>query len=185
LARRLGKKRQLEPLIPAAPARWILALAFALGTTAFAGERSLDLGDGKSLRFEVLDAAGASASARETALLVLRHLAAGEIREAAALSNAPAKREQVLRDYEASVGAQEFKRVFSQYLDRGDAIVAEVAIGAHRLVIWDLGGAARQLAGQYYVEGEGRFLLDDVPSETRANLRRVLQAYRREATATR
>jgi hypothetical protein len=185
LAHPPDKKPRLERLIAAAPGKWILALALALGAPAFAEERSLDLGDGKSLRYEVLDAAGASASARGTAFSVLRHLAAGDIGEAAALSNAPAQREQVLRDYEASVGSQAFKRLFSQYLDRSEAIVAEVAIGAHRLVIWDLGGAARQLAGQYYVEHDGRFLLDDVPSETRANLHRVLQAYRREATATR
>jgi hypothetical protein len=34
------------------------------------------------------------------------------------------------------------------------------------------------LAGQYFVEVEGRYLMDDVPNQTRANLRRVLEAYR-------
>jgi hypothetical protein len=87
----------------------------------------------------------------------------------------------VLRDYRASVGDDEFKRVFSQYLD--SRIVDEIAIGERRLLIWDLVEATqRQLAGQYYVEVDGRFLLDDVPSKERAALTRVLQSYRKSAT---
>jgi len=34
------------------------------------------------------------------------------------------------------------------------------------------------LAAFFLVEIEDRLLIDDVPNETRANLRRVLQAYR-------
>ena len=116
--------------------------------------------------------------------MILRHLSEGDIRAAAALSNAPARREEVLRDFQASVGEEEFKRVFSQYLARAEAVVAEVAIGAHRLLIWQLAGKEVRLTGQFYVEKDGRFLLDDVPSETRANLRRVLQSYREAATAS-
>jgi hypothetical protein len=56
--------------------------------------------------------------------------------------------------------------------------VAEVALGEHRLLVWDLGEAGHRLAGQYYVEVEGKFLMDDVPSEKRTQLRRVLEAYR-------
>jgi hypothetical protein len=89
-----------------------------------------------------------------------------------------------LRDYRASVGEDEFKRVFAQYLDPENRIVAEIAIGPHRLIVWDLGAAAHHVAGQYYVEVEGRFLMDDVPSETRSNLRRVLQSYRKAATSS-
>src|SRR5438309_936745 len=73
LARLLDTKRRPEPLICAAPRTGLLALALALGTPAFAEQRSLDLGDGKSLRFEVLDASSAPPSARGSALRVLRH----------------------------------------------------------------------------------------------------------------
>jgi hypothetical protein len=86
----------------------------------------------------------------------------------------------VLRDYRASVGDDEFKRVYAQYL--GNRIVDEIAIGTRRLLIWDLADAAHYLIGQYYVEVEGRFLMDDVPSEERAQLTRVLQSYRKSAT---
>jgi len=133
------------------------------------------------LRYEVLDASvPESRSARATAGQVLRHLAEGSIEKAAALSNAPQRRLEVLRDYRASVGDDEFKRVFAQYL--GNRIVEEIAIGPRRLLIWDLAEAAHHLAGQYYVEVEGGFLMDDVPSEERARLTRVLQSYRKSAT---
>ena len=144
-------------------------------------ERTLDLGKGESLRYEVLDASAVeSRSARETARQILGHLAEGSIEKAAALSNAPQRRFEVLRDYRDSVGEEEFKRVFAQYL--GNKIVDEIAIGDRRLLIWDLAEAAHHLAGQYYVEVEGRFLMDDEPSEARARLTRVLQSYRKSAT---
>ncbi len=44
-------------------------------------------------------------------------------------------------------------------------------------LLWDLGEIGHRLAGQYYVEVEGKFLMDDVPSEKRTQLRRVLEAY--------
>jgi hypothetical protein len=116
---------------------------------------------------------------------VLRRLAAGDITEAAALSNAPARRYEVLRDYRASVGEDEFKRIFARYLEPENRIVAEIAIGAHRLIVWDLGAASHHVAGQYYVDVEGSFLMDDVPSETRTNLRRVLETYRKAAKPSR
>lgn len=87
----------------------------------------------------------------------------------------------MLRDYRAAVGDAEFRRVFGQYLR--SRIVDEIAIGDRRLLIWDLAEAAqRELAGQYYVEVDGRFLMDDVPSQERAELTRVLQSYRKSAT---
>jgi hypothetical protein len=179
---RRDKKRRPDALAAA------LGLAFALGLAlaplAHAEERQLDLGGGNTLRYEVLAPGAHAASARSTARVILRHLSEGDIRAAAALSNAPARREEVLRDFQASVGEEEFKRVFSQYLARAEAVVAEVAIGAHRLLIWQLAGKEVRLTGQFYVEKDGRFLLDDVPSETRANLRRVLQSYREAATAS-
>jgi hypothetical protein len=164
-------------------AKWLLALLFATAP-ALAEERTLDVGDGKTLRYEVLAETARSTSARPTARLLLRHLAAGDIGKAAALSNVPARREEVLLDYRKSIGEEEFRRLFARYLERADAIVAEVAIGAHRLIIWDLGAGAAQLAGQYYVETRDGFLLDDVPSQTRTDLRRILQSYRGDARAT-
>lgn len=89
----------------------------------------------------------------------------------------------MLRDYRASVGDEEFKRVFAQYL--ANRIVEEIAIGPRRLLIWDLADASHHLAGQYYVEVEGRFLMDDVPSEERARLTLVLRSYRKPATPSR
>jgi hypothetical protein len=147
-------------------------------------ERALDLGSGKTLRYTVIDSP-AVPSAAGTARQVLRRLAEGDITEAAALSNSPKRRYEVLRDYQASVGADEFKRIFARYFEPENRIVAEIAIGPHRLIVWDLGAAAHHVAGQYYVEVEGRFLMDDVPSETRSNLRRVLQSYRKDAKPSR
>ena len=131
------------------------------------------------VRYTLLDAVVApEASARQTANRVLRHLADGDIEQAALLSNAPRRRYEVLREYRASVGENEFKRVFAQYFVPENRLVAEMALDEHRLLVWDLGEAGHRLAGQYYVEVEGKFLMDDVPSEKRAQLRRVLEAYR-------
>jgi hypothetical protein len=167
--------------------RFLLALALCASAALAQGEeRVLELGNGKFLRYTLLDPAEqvSTPSALGAAHEVLRRLADGDITEAAALSNSPRRRYEVLRDYKASVGDDEFKRVFAQYLDPQNKVVAEVAIGPHRLIVWDLGAAAHHIAGQYYVDVEGRFLMDDVPSETRANLRRVLQSYRKPATSS-
>jgi hypothetical protein len=109
---------------------------------------------------------------------ILRHLAEGKLEEAAALSNAPQRRFEVLRDYRDAVGEEEFKRVFGRYFAPENRLVAEVALGRHRLLVWDLGEAGNRLAGQYYVEVEGGFLMDDVPSAERSELRRVLEEIR-------
>jgi hypothetical protein len=122
----------------------------------------------------------AADSARGTAMALLRHLAAGKIEEAAALSNAPQQRLEVLRQYRTAIGEEEFKRVFGRYFAPQNRVIAEVAIARHRLLIWDLGEAGNQLAGQYYVEVDGRFLLDDEPSPERSKLQQVLERYRRE-----
>jgi hypothetical protein len=143
------------------------------------GERVVELGNGAVVRYKLLDAAATpGASARQTANRVLRHLADGDIEQAALLSNAPRRRYGVLREYRASVGEDEFKRAFAQYFVPENRLMAEVALGEHRLLVWDLGEAGHRLAGQYYVEVEGKFLMDDVPSEKRTQLRRVLEAYR-------
>jgi hypothetical protein len=146
---------------------------------AQAEERVLELKDGAVVHYKLLDAAATpEASARQTANRVLRHLVDGDIEQAALLSNAPRRRYEVLREYRASVGEEEFKRVFGRYFAPDNKLVAEVALGEHRLLVWDLGEAGHRLAGQYYVEVEGKFLMDDVPSEKRTQLRRLLEAYR-------
>ena len=109
---------------------------------------------------------------------MLALLADGNIDDAAALSNAPPRRRQVLRDYMDAVGEAEFRRVFAQYASPPNRLVAEVVIGERHLLVWDLADAGHRLAGQYFVlAGEG-FLLDDAPSAERARLQRVLGAYR-------
>src|SRR5688500_3067664 len=112
-------------------------------------------------------------SARAAAMQVLRLLADGDIDAAAKASNAPERRLEVLRDYRKRVGDDEFKQVFARYLQT--RVVAEVALGPRRLIVWDLGDA---LSGQYFIERDGRFVMDDVPSPARAELARILREFR-------
>jgi hypothetical protein len=138
----------------------------------------LQLPDGQTIAYRLVQ--DQSESAQPTALRVLRLLADGEIEEAALLSNAPRRRYEVLQEYRARVGEQEFKRVYGQYLFPENRVLAELAIGPRRLVIWDLGEAGHQLAGQYFLEVNGKFLMDDVPSDERTRLRRLLDWYRKD-----
>jgi hypothetical protein len=166
------------------------AISFAATLHAQTGEsRTLELSGGGSvtyiLRTHPADAHVArpgSELAPKTALdaakLLNLHLSTGDIEEAALLSNAPRRRFEVLRDYRESVGEQEFKRVFAQYFLPQNRLVAEIAIDRHRLLIWDLKEGATRIAGQYFVEIDGRYLVDDVPNDTRTSLRWVLEAYR-------
>ena len=117
-------------------------------------------------------------SAQGAALAVLRHLADGNLDAAARLSNASERRREVLRDYLKSVGDENFRRTFRRYFAAENRVVAEVAIGPRRLIVWDLGEAGNRLAGQFYIELDGRFVMDDVPSPGRAQLRRILEDYR-------
>ena len=117
-------------------------------------------------------------SALNAAKLLNPHLSTGDIEEAALLSNAPRRRFEMLQDYRQSVGEDEFKRVFAQYFDRGNRLIAEIAIDKHRLLIWDLREGATRIAAQYFVEIDGRYLIDDVPNDARTRLRWVLEAYR-------
>ena len=156
---------------------WAFALALACaGAAAQGDERSLEVAPGQVVRYRLIE--GTAGSARPTAEKLLRHLAEGDIESAALLSSAPKRRFEELAKYRAAVGEAEFKRVYARYFVPANRLVAEVAVGAHRLLVWELGEAQRRLAGQFYVEIDGRFLLDDVPSETRQQLRQVLNAYR-------
>lgn len=148
---------------------WLVALLLA-GAPALAQERLVD--------------PSAPDSARGTALTVIKHLANGELEQAAALSNSPKRRFEVLRSYRDSVGEEEFKRIFGRFFEPDNRLIAEVAIGPRRLLVWELGEAARHLAGQFYVEVDGKFLLDDVPSRERDELRRVLNKYRKEKSGS-
>lgn len=119
-----------------------------------------------------------SESARPVALQVLKHLAAGELEAAAALSNAPQRRLELLREFRDAVGEEQFRHLFGRYFAPGNRIVMEAAIGAHRLLVWDLGEAGGRRGGQYFVAVDGRFLVDDVPGLERAKLQRVLAGLR-------
>jgi hypothetical protein len=144
---------------------WLVALLLA-AAPALAQERLLD--------------PSAPDSARETALTVIKHLAAGDLEQAAALSNTPKQRFELLSGYRDRIGEEEFKRIFGRFLAPENRLIAEVAIGPRRLLVWELAEAGRPLAGQFYVEVDGKFLLDDVPSRERDRLRRVLNKYRKE-----
>ena len=169
-----------------------LAAGFSFATALHAqpeATRSLELSGGGSvsytLRTHPADAHVARpvgelapASALDAAKLLNLHLSTGNLEEAALLSNAPRRRFEVLRDYRESVGEEEFKRVFTEYFNPQNRLLAEIAIGRHRLLIWHLKEGVTRIAGQYFVEIEGRYLVDDVPNDTRTSLRWVLEAYR-------
>jgi hypothetical protein len=148
--------------------------------SAFAEERTLQLPDGEALRYRVVTEP--AESARDTSHRLLRHLAEGDIQGAAALSNAPMRRYEVLRDYASAVGEEEFRRVFARYQSPANRILLEAAIGQRRLVVWDLGQAGNHLVGQFYVQVDGKYLLDDEPNEERTQLRRVLEHLRRSTS---
>lgn len=164
-------------------------ILLASGAAAQGEERSLEIDGGAriayTLRLHPADAhLGrpakdlAPVTALNTAKLLNLHLSTGDIEEAALLSNAPRRRFEVLRDYQQSVGAEEFKRVFAQYFQPQNRLLAEIAIGNHSLLVWDLREGVNRIAGQYFVEVEGKYLVDDVPSDNRTRLRWVLEAYR-------
>jgi len=119
----------------------------------------------------------APASALDTAKLLNLHLSTGDIEEAALLSNAPRRRFEELRNFQQIHGEEEFKRVFAEYFDSENRLVAEIVIGPHSLLVWDQKRASR-IAGQFFVSLDGRYFVDDVPSDTRTRLRWILEAYR-------
>ena len=119
-----------------------------------------------------------ASSARAAALEMLQHLAEGNLEAAAAMSNAPQRRLEVLRAYREKVGEEEFRRVYSRFFAPENRLIAEVAVGPRRLLVWELADAGRHISGQVYVESGGKFLLDDVPSRERSEVRALLKNYR-------
>jgi hypothetical protein len=116
-------------------------------------------------------------SALDTARLLSLYLTAGEVEEAALLSNSPRRRFEELSSFKEAHGDKEFKRVFAEYYAPENQLFAEIVIGPHSLLIWDQ-KRERRLAGQFFVDVNGRYFVDDVPSDTRTRLRWVLEAYR-------
>ena len=112
-----------------------------------------------------------------TAWLLHQHLAQAQLAEAAALSNAPRRRHEELLRFQASVGEEGFKKLFSTWLQPGNAPIAEAAIGDYRLLIWTLHTEER-ITGEFYVAVDGRMLIDDGLSATRTQLRQILEAVR-------
>jgi len=141
----------------------LLGLLFAV-SPALGQQRLLEPGD--------------PGSARPTAMQVLRHLADGNIEAAAAMSNAPQRRLEVLREYRDKVGEEELKRIYGRYFAPENRVIAEVAIGPRRMIVWELGDAGYRIAGQVYVEVDGKFVMDDIPSRERSELRELLRKYR-------
>lgn len=157
--------------------RFALALLLLVAAAGHAEERTVRMPNGTTVAYRVIGPG--EASAQPVAVQLLTHLAAGRIEEAARLSNEPSRRTEVLRDYIAIVGEAEFRRVYAQYLQPQNKLVAEIAMGPRRLLIWDLQTAGHRLAGQYYIEVDGTFLMDDRPGPERFALQQVLSEQRK------
>lgn len=119
----------------------------------------------------------APTDAISTAKLVTQHLAAGRIEDVSLLSNAPKARYERLRESLTGWTEADFARAYSRYFAPENRFVGDAAIGNHRLVMWYLKDTD-YLTGYFLVEMDGKFLLDDIPSETRSKLRQVLEAHR-------
>lgn len=184
-----------KPSLFAVSGRWGAPLLFAvaIALTPLAGNSEerfllLQLENGQSLGFRLLshppDAHLLDAekpleprSALETAKLVTRYLAEGRVEEAALLSNSPKARYERMRESFEGWSEEDFRNTYGRYFAPENEILGEVAIGEHRLLMWRL-KELDHVAAFYLVNIEGRFLLDDIPNPTRANLRRVLDAHR-------
>jgi hypothetical protein len=166
--------------------RGLTPFLFACALAARAEEaRVLELEGGERVRYTLhshsenahLPAADEPASALGTAKLITRYLAEGRVEDASLLSNAPKARYERLRAAFSGWGAADFERAYQRYFAPENRILGEAAIGPHRLVMWYLKDTG-QVTGFFLVEVEGKFLLDDQPSEARLKLRRILEANR-------
>ena len=174
--------------------KWGLSLCFffllctAQASAGADEQRLLELENGERVSYllrmhaadaHLLDTSAAlqPRSALDTAKLVTRYLSQGRIEDASLLSNAPKARYARLRESFEGWNEADFLRAYGRYFDPANRIVGEVSIDGHRLLMWHLRDTDH-LAAFFLVEIEGRLLIDDVPNQTRANLRRVLEAYR-------
>ncbi len=168
----------------------VLAAALIAGVlSARADEpRVLELENGERIAYAVkAHPAGAHAfdpkaelepdSALNTAKLITHYLSEGRIEDVSLLSNAPKARFERLRGSFRGWSESDFRRAYGRYFAPENRIVGEAAIGAHRLLMWYLKDTDH-VAAFFLVEIEGRYLLDDMPNQTRTSLRRVLEAYR-------
>jgi hypothetical protein len=173
-------------------------MLFALAAQAQTEEtRTLTRADGSSVTYTLRtypadahllrpDAKPVPTSALESAKLIIFHLSDGDIEGAALLSNAPRRRYEELVTFKTTHGDEQFKRVFAEYFDPKNSVAAEIIVDNRSLLIWKLADAARtktgaptfHYAGQFFVEVDGAYLIDDVPNEQRTRLRWVLEAYR-------
>jgi len=159
--------------------------------------RTLTRADGSSLTYTLRtypadahllrpDAKPVPTSALESAKLIIFHLSDGDIEGAALLSNAPRRRYEELATFKKTHGDDTFKRVFAEYFDPKNSVAAEIVVDKRSLLIWKLADAAKtktgaptfHYAGQFFVEVDGAYLIDDVPNDERTRLRWVLEAYR-------
>lgn len=165
-----------------------LVLLFVAVLALAEESRILETEDGGRIRYTLLtfapdahrldpSVALAPTDPLSAAKLVTQHLAAGRLEEASLLSNAPKARFERLRESFSGWSAEDFARAFGRYFAPENRIVGDAAIGKHRLLMWYLKDTD-YVTGYFFVEVDGKLLLDDVPSETRANLRRVLEAHR-------
>lgn len=150
-------------------------------------ERSIEL-DGETLNYSLrtfppgapsvdANAEPEPTSALNTAKLLSAYLRSGKVEEAALLSTAPRRRFEILLDYKTAVGEEDFKQVYAQYFLPQNRLMAEIVMGPHSLLVWHLRDN-NAYAGQYYVQVEGKVLMDDAPSLERLRLRRILEAVR-------
>ena len=150
--------------------------------------RVLELEDGGRIRFTLrtypaeahrLDPAAdlAPNNTLDAAKLVTLHLAAGRIEDVSLLSNAPKARYERLRESFSGWSKDDFAAAFSRYFAPQNRIVGEAAIGDRRVLMWYLRDTD-YITAYYFIEVDGKMLLDDAPSETRSKLRQVLEAHR-------
>jgi hypothetical protein len=130
------------------------------------------------------DARPVPTSALESAKLIIFHLSDGDIEQAALLSNAPRRRYEELSTFRKTHGDEQFKRLFAEYFDPKNSVAAEIVVDDRSLLIWRLintsrpGAPSIHYAGQFFVQIDGAYLIDDVPNEQRTRLRWVLEAVR-------
>jgi hypothetical protein len=186
----ISKQIRIRALTP------IFALLIAPGVQSQTEEvRTLQREDGSSVTYTLRthpadahllrpDAKPVPTSALDSAKLIIMYLSDGDIEQAALLSNAPRRRYEELTTFRKTHGDEQFKRLFAEYFDPKNSVAAEIVVDDRSLLIWRLintsrpGAPSIHYAGQFFVQIDGAYLIDDVPNEQRTRLRWVLDAYR-------